>query len=69
MQEVKMGKYRHYKGNEYEIIGLAKNSESLEEFVVYRALYGEHQLWIRPKAIFLEKIIREGKEKLFSNWL
>ncbi len=58
----KIGRYRHYKGKEYELVGIAKNSETLEDFVVYRALYGDHQLWIRPKAMFFEQIQRDGKE-------
>lgn len=61
MEEIKLGKYRHFKGNEYEVIGLAKHSETLEEFVVYRALYGERGLWVRPKEMFLENIERDGK--------
>ena len=60
--DIKPGKYRHYKGNEYEVIGVAKNSETLEEFVVYRALYGERSLWARPKAMFTEKVKVDGKE-------
>ncbi|MBI2144920.1 DUF1653 domain-containing protein [Candidatus Woesearchaeota archaeon] len=59
--EVKPGKYRHYKGNEYEVIGTAKHSETLEELVVYRALYGERALWVRPKAIFLETVEANGR--------
>ena len=42
------GKYRHYKGNLYEVVGVARHSETLEEMVVYRALYGEGGLWVRP---------------------
>lgn len=59
---LKLGKYRHFKGKEYELLDIAKNSETLEEFVVYRALYGDHQLWIRPKAMFFEQLQRDGKE-------
>ncbi len=62
MPEVKTGRYRHYKGNEYEVIGVAKHSETLEELVVYRALYGEHALWVRPKAMFLETVEVGGKK-------
>jgi len=62
MNELKIGKYRHYKGNEYEVIGTAKHSESLEEMVVYRALYGEHGLWIRPKEMFMENVTINEKE-------
>ncbi len=60
-EEVKLGKYRHFKGNEYEVIGVAKHSETLEELVVYKALYGEFGLWVRPKEMFLETIERNGK--------
>ena len=59
--EIKMGKYRHFKGMEYEVIGLAKHSETLEEMVVYRALYGENGLWVRPAAMWNETVMREGK--------
>ena len=59
--EIKIGKYRHFKGNEYEVIGLAKNSETLEEMVVYKALYGEKELWVRPASMWNETIEREGK--------
>lgn len=62
MQTLKIGRYRHFKGNEYEVVGVAKDSETLAPFVVYRALYGDtQQLWIRPAAMFLEKIERDGK--------
>ena len=56
MEELKIGKYRHFKGNEYEVIGIAKDSETLKEMVVYRALYGEKELWIREKQMFLEEL-------------
>lgn len=58
---MKPGIYRHYKGNEYEVIGIAKHSETLEEFVVYRALYGEGGLWIRPRQMFEEQVVVDGK--------
>lgn len=61
MQEIKLGKYRHFKGNEYEVIAIAKHSETLEEMVVYRALYGEGQMWVRPARMWDEKIERDGK--------
>ena len=48
MDEIKPGKYRHFKGNEYEVIGVARHSEDLSPMVVYRALYGEGGLWVRP---------------------
>jgi hypothetical protein len=64
---MKLGIYEHYKGNRYEVIGLAKHSETMEELVVYRALYGEHGLWVRPRAMFEEEIERDGvKVKRFK---
>ena len=59
--EIKLGKYKHFKGNEYEVIGVAKNSETLEETVVYRALYGEKELWVRPASMWNETVERDGK--------
>ena len=59
---VKLGKYRHYKGNEYEVIGIAKHSETLEDLVVYRALYAEQGLWVRPLSIFIEEVEVDGKK-------
>lgn len=61
MTEVKIGLYRHYKGNMYEVIGTAMHSETEEEYVVYRALYGEGKLWIRPKDMFTEEVVVEGR--------
>ena len=58
--EIRMGKYRHFKGNEYELIGTARHSETLEEMVVYRALYGEGGLWVRPAAMWTETVERDG---------
>lgn len=58
--EIKLGKYRHFKGNFYEVIGVARHSETMEEMVVYRALYGEHGLWVRPAAMWTETIDRDG---------
>jgi hypothetical protein len=55
------GRYRHYKGKDYEVIGCAKHSETEEEFVVYRALYGERGLWVRPTAMFLETVLVDGQ--------
>jgi len=54
------GVYRHYKGQHYEVLGVAKHSETEEEFVVYRALYGERGLWIRPLAMFMEHVDKDG---------
>lgn len=58
--EIKPGKYRHFKGNLYEVIGVARHSETQEEMVVYRALYGEHGLWVRPAAMWTETVDRDG---------
>ena len=59
---IKPGRYRHFKGNEYEVIGLARESETLQLVVVYRALYGEHGLWVRPLKMFTEVIERDGQK-------
>jgi len=56
------GRYRHFKGNEYEVIGTALHSETREPYVVYRPLYGEGGMWIRPAAMFTETVIRDGAE-------
>ena len=61
MSEIKLGRYRHFKGMEYEVLGVAKHSETLEETVVYRALYGEGGLWVRPASMWNETVEREGK--------
>ncbi len=61
MSEIKLGKYRHFKGNEYEVLGFAKDSESLEEMVIYRALYGTRGVWVRPAKMWNEMVEREGK--------
>ena len=61
MDKVKPGRYRHFKGNEYEVIAVAKHSETLEEMVVYRALYGEGGIWVRPASMWNEIVERDGK--------
>ena len=58
---IQTGMYRHYKGNTYQVLGLAKHSETEEDVVVYRALYGECGWWVRPLEIFCEKIEVGGK--------
>ena len=58
---VKPGLYRHFKGNMYRVIGTALHSETMEEVVVYQALYGEMGLWVRPRNMFLETVERDGK--------
>ena len=59
--EVPAGRYRHYKGNEYTVLGVARHSETLEELVVYRPEYGERGLWVRPKAMFIENVTVNGE--------
>ena len=61
---IKLGRYRHFKGGEYEAVGIAKHSETGEEMVVYRALYGEGGLWVRPVSMWEEVIERDGERKL-----
>ncbi len=61
MDEIKLGKYRHFKGGEYEVLGFATDSETLEKMVIYRALYGESGVWVRPAKMWLERVEREGK--------
>ena len=57
---VKLGKYRHYKGNEYQVIGIAKHSETTEPMVVYKALYGDGGLWVRPLSMWNETVEVNG---------
>lgn len=58
---IETGKYRHFKGNEYEVLYTARHSETLEEMVVYRALYGERGIWVRPASMWNEIVERDGK--------
>ena len=60
MNEIKLGKYRHFKGNEYEVIAIAKHSETTEDYVVYRALYGDGGIWVRPASMWNETVERDG---------
>lgn len=60
MPEIQPGRYRHFKGNEYEVIGVARHSETDEWLVVYRPLYGEGGLWARPLGMFLETVMVDG---------
>lgn len=64
MAEIQPGRYRHYKGNEYTVLGVARHSETLEELVVYRQEYGERGLWVRPAAMFAETVEVHGKSVL-----
>ena len=65
-KNMKLGKYQHYKGKFYEVLGIAHHSETMEELVVYKALYktefGEDSLWVRPKKMFCEKVTVDGKK-------
>lgn len=61
IQDIKPGIWRHFKGNRYQVIGLARHSESEELMVVYRALYGDGELWARPASMWLETIERDGQ--------
>ena len=66
-QEIRPGIWRHFKGNRYQVIGVAKHSETLEPMVVYRALYGEGGVWVRPLSMWNETVTHEGKkQKRFS---
>lgn len=59
---IKGGIYEHFKGNRYHVLGIAHNSETREDMVVYRALYGEAEVWVRPLWMFTETIERDGKK-------
>ncbi len=67
--EIKKGRYRHFKGNEYVVLFTAKHSETCEEMVVYRALYGEGDVWVRPASMWNEKVERDGKSFLRFEYL
>jgi len=60
MEQIKIGRYRHFKGMEYEVLGVAKHSETLEPMVVYRALYGDRSVWVRPAHMWTEPVERDG---------
>lgn len=61
INQIFLGKYRHFKGNEYEVIAIARHSEDESPMVVYRALYGDHGVWVRPAEMWNEEITRDGK--------
>jgi hypothetical protein len=61
LPDAPLGRYRHYKGNEYELIGVARHSETLEPLVVYRPLYNQTGLWVRPHAMFFEQVLVDGQ--------
>ncbi|MET0256461.1 MAG: DUF1653 domain-containing protein [Luteibacter sp.] len=58
---IRVGYYRHFKGMPYRVLGTARHSETMEELVVYQALYGEHGLWVRPAAMFAETVEHDGR--------
>jgi len=60
--KLKLGKYRHYKGKDYQVIGVAEHSETNEKLVVYKKLYDDYSLWVRPLEIFLENVEVNGKK-------
>jgi hypothetical protein len=62
MYEPIAGRYRHFRGNDYSVLGVARHSETMEELVVYRQEYGDHSLWVRPKRMFLEKVQHNGQD-------
>ncbi len=62
MDKIETGIYRHFKGNLYRVIGTVYHSETQEELVLYQALYGEMQFWVRPIAMFTELVMHEGKQ-------
>ena len=61
MEEIRPGRYRHFKGREYQVLYTATHSETLEAMVVYRALYGEYGVWVRPASMWNETVERDGK--------
>lgn len=61
-ESLQSGIYEHYKGKRYEVLGVARHSETLGSFAVYRAMYGDHGLWIRPLDMFLETVEVDGKQ-------
>ena len=67
--QIKLGRYRHFKGKEYEVIGIAKHSESLEEMVVYRALYEGGGMWVRPASMWNETVERDGQVFQRFTWI
>ncbi len=60
MEEIKLGRYRHFKGNEYEVIAISKHSETTEDYVIYKALYSDGGVWVRPASMWNETVERDG---------
>ena len=63
LPDIELGRYRHYKGGEYEVVGVVRHSESLEPLVLYRPLHGQSGMWVRPFAMFSEHVEHEGKRQ------
>ena len=63
LPHIELGRYRHYKGGEYEVVGVVRHSESLEPLVLYRPLHGQSGMWVRPFAMFSEQVDHEGKRQ------
>ena len=61
VREIKPGRYRHFKGREYEVLGIARHSEDESPLVVYRKLYDDGSLWVRPAAMWNETVVRDGQ--------
>ncbi|MGM0768270.1 MAG: DUF1653 domain-containing protein [Pseudomonadota bacterium] len=67
--ELRPGRYRHYKGKDYQVIEVARHSETEEKLVVYRCLYGDHSLWVRPLAMFQETVDVAGEQIPRFSWI
>ena len=63
LPRLELGRYRHYKGGEYEVLGVARHSETLEPLVVYRPLYGKSGMWVRPYLMFIESVDNDGQRQ------
>ena len=66
---IRPGRYRHYKGSDYQVVGIARHSETEEELVVYRTLYGDGSLWVRPLAMFMEDVVVDGRQVPRFAWV
>ena len=69
MTNLQPGRYRHYKGNFYELVGVARHSETEEEMVVYRKLYDDYSLWVRPLGMFTENVLMDGRTMPRFEWI
>lgn len=69
LTETRKGQYRHYKGHRYQVIATVRHSETLEPMTLYRALYGEQGLWVRPAAMFAEEVVIDGLRQARFTWI